>query len=1230
MKISSKTFTHITLACITCALIAQSVIGWQWLRAQANHDAALNAKIVQQSQALLVQTEQALQATLTCKDNDCLASQADMTTFVTGLKQVITQFQSIASQQKSNIRVMNNPSYPLLLVAINRFNATNDISPFQQALLASLSDGRLTHQNLIHLINAQYRHTQQQLFVQAVAVFIILGAIMGLLFWLGKKGSKVARHNTRGSQNDIEQLATQLERIDAKGIKSLLNDLHTSPVERRIYANLSAIYQDVEFQKRHSDLYRQLYALIGYEIRGMTNTIQGGVRLLAQDADENGAVMARDITLATNTLSELADNYNRLISAGNNAPTGNVSFLPLVSDLVVHLTAKTQHTHRRFDCHLSDNLPEVIEGNSTSLFWVLFLQLSNAISAQKEGHILLNICTQAADEVEQTRLIFEAIFLPTDRLDLAVINGANWQAVEEKSGTNDEWSRAILSNVNRFKSNWSQAQLTVALADSTLDSEHSSQTHAPQPACILQKLHVEIDITPKSYHHIERTLEKKNVMICTDSPLQIDLMSRMLTQYGATVQIVRAANDIFRALPNMKAFDAIIITDTVKGIKLKSFCKTLHSRLKKAGKTKLFLAASDSTTVKDTHQYVNKVFYTPFIPHELIPSLTEAIQEAEEADIPTQSAFLIVEDDRVQQFLLKKLLSKQGYDAHTVSDGSQAVQYMKEHGADIVFMDCIMPGMGGIEATKLIRQREIEQDTHQPATIIGATALTSASEHKLCIEAGMDYVISKPYKNDEIIKVIKKYMAIKKSVKAINTVLCGFLFACVSVASGTLSPPALAADLLNVVDAALAHNLTLRSTEAGLRASQYDLDVNRAKFLPSLGIPANTRWNDGATQKEQSDDVHNRYNDHGVNITLSQTLFNLGDLYSQGNVHIALDIESLKTEQIRQKIIREASISYFEYLKIGAQIRATQAEFDSSVSRLTLINRNIELGNVAGTERYEVLAQKERNANTLRTLKKDRLILLTQLENIVQQPVVPDFDLQSSIQFKAIEADKQRVLNDILYRSGNDLLIAQQTVHQRRQKLKETAATFSPSVKGSIGYTYNNTNEASANFFPDNGTTEEAVYTLTVELPIVDGGRDFYRYQQNKVNITQSEIALEDSRQRNQQQFDEFIYNINDLSASLQSLTTIIQANYASYLGIQKAHKLGTRTITDLLSAESKLFSSIRDYERARYDYIITLVQLNEIMGNLNINTIGKIAEKMSPMSDKNTDSPIPLHVLTQ
>ncbi|MFA0153775.1 response regulator, partial [Vibrio sp. 10N.261.46.C10] len=103
----------------------------------------------------------------------------------------------------------------------------------------------------------------------------------------------------------------------------------------------------------------------------------------------------------------------------------------------------------------------------------------------------------------------------------------------------------------------------------------------------------------------------------------------------------------------------------------------------------------------------------------------------------------------------------QEYEPDTVGDGADAVKHFMNKRSDIIFMDCIMPGMGGIEATKRIRQFEQENEKN-PCTIIGATALTSSNEHQACIEAGMDYVISKPYKSDQIIKVINKYVAVQK------------------------------------------------------------------------------------------------------------------------------------------------------------------------------------------------------------------------------------------------------------------------------------------------------------------------------------------------------------------------------------------------------------------------------------------------------------------------------------
>ena len=749
MKLSRKALIRFIVIFIAIGMACQMAIGLQWQNQTTEYNQALSSELMNSSHQLN-HTAQGLINTLNnCRTSECPAGTV-IDTQANTLQQDIKRFKHAAAMEKTTISLVGNTLYPQLELALVRFNTERDHQQLLQTMLQLLPQLQTTQQNLAATINNDFHQSLQTLFYRALVVFLIFGLILSALLLLLMTASKQKGRQSDHAQSDVNELANQLESISVNEITDLLNDISTPPAQRRIFANLSTMYQDVEQQKRNADLYRQLYALIGYEIRGMTNTIQGGVRLIAQEAGENGAVLARDITLATNTLSELADNYNRLISGGNSASAGKVTFLPLMSELLVHLSAKTQHSQRHLECHLGSNLPGDIEGNPTSLFWVLFLQLSNAISAQNEPFILFHINTESADEVEQSRIIFEIVFLPSNSLNLLDIKNANWQMLEEKSGINDEWSKAILSKVTRFESTWLKSEITL-----------NDNDQQPQQAN-MQKLRIGIDITPKSFHQAERSLENKHLMICTDSQLQIDIMSKMLARYGATVEIIRSANDIFRSLKRINDFDGIIITDTIKGIQLKSFCKTLHSRLKKSNKTKLFLAASESSTVQDTHEFVDRVFFTPFIPHELVPNLTEAMQATEEADEQTQNAFLIVEDDKVQQFLLKKLLSKQGYDAHTVSDGAQAVEYMKEHGADIVFMDCIMPGMGGIEATKLIRQREQDLDVYHPATIIGATALTSASEHKSCIEAGMDYVISKPYKNDEIIKVIKKYMAIKK------------------------------------------------------------------------------------------------------------------------------------------------------------------------------------------------------------------------------------------------------------------------------------------------------------------------------------------------------------------------------------------------------------------------------------------------------------------------------------
>ncbi|USD40036.1 TolC family protein [Vibrio sp. SCSIO 43135] len=435
-----------------------------------------------------------------------------------------------------------------------------------------------------------------------------------------------------------------------------------------------------------------------------------------------------------------------------------------------------------------------------------------------------------------------------------------------------------------------------------------------------------------------------------------------------------------------------------------------------------------------------------------------------------------------------------------------------------------------------------------------------------------------------------------------------------------------AASLSEVVEMSLRQNLALESARVGAKASERDADINSAKFLPSLSVSANTTWNESKTHKTDQD-TRSEYNSHGYNVSLSQSLFNLSDYYSQRSSLLDVDIQQLELAKTVQQTIQDVASTYFEVLKNKAQERATEAELSSAVARYRQLKRNVELGNVAGSEMYEVMAQKEQVANDLRTLRKDQKVLIRQLENFVQYPVVVSYDLVSSTQLQSLTKDLTQQLNTLASQENLDIQIAKRQVSKNRNQLRESGSDFLPSLSGSVSYSHNDTNAGSTDPL-DLGRNDQLVYSLNLDIPIISGGGDYHKYQKSALELTKAEIDLRDRIQNTEQSFHEAISNINDNAESLISLRTIIKANYASYRGIQKAYKLGTRTITDLLAAESKLFNSIRDYENARYTYVIETLGLEQLVGRLNLDTIKKISALMAHSDSTQTNSPIPLHLI--
>ncbi|MBL0182034.1 MAG: response regulator [Chitinophagaceae bacterium] len=113
---------------------------------------------------------------------------------------------------------------------------------------------------------------------------------------------------------------------------------------------------------------------------------------------------------------------------------------------------------------------------------------------------------------------------------------------------------------------------------------------------------------------------------------------------------------------------------------------------------------------------------------------------------------LVAEDNLVNQKWAIKILGKLGYEADIAGDGHIVLDMVDKTAYDLILMDVQMPGMDGLEATKMIRVCLNKQPT-----IIAMTANVMHGDRMACMQAGMDDYISKPVQLGELVNMLEKW-----------------------------------------------------------------------------------------------------------------------------------------------------------------------------------------------------------------------------------------------------------------------------------------------------------------------------------------------------------------------------------------------------------------------------------------------------------------------------------------
>ncbi|MBU4077385.1 MAG: response regulator [Euryarchaeota archaeon] len=114
---------------------------------------------------------------------------------------------------------------------------------------------------------------------------------------------------------------------------------------------------------------------------------------------------------------------------------------------------------------------------------------------------------------------------------------------------------------------------------------------------------------------------------------------------------------------------------------------------------------------------------------------------------------LVVEDNPLNMELILEILRSQGFTVDTVDDGEKAIKITEKSSYDLILMDIALPGIDGVEATKIIKSRP----AYKNVPVVALTAFAMAGDKERLLKAGFNDYISKPLDVHQFITKMEKY-----------------------------------------------------------------------------------------------------------------------------------------------------------------------------------------------------------------------------------------------------------------------------------------------------------------------------------------------------------------------------------------------------------------------------------------------------------------------------------------
>ena len=435
------------------------------------------------------------------------------------------------------------------------------------------------------------------------------------------------------------------------------------------------------------------------------------------------------------------------------------------------------------------------------------------------------------------------------------------------------------------------------------------------------------------------------------------------------------------------------------------------------------------------------------------------------------------------------------------------------------------------------------------------------------------------------------------------------------------APASSKTDLVTVYQEAAANNADLAAARADYAARSEVVPQARAGLLPNLSAGANlsdTRTDVDTSLGSQS--ISRSGTVYQAN--LSQPLFR-ADRWFQLQAAEATDEQAaLELSATEQSLILQSAETYFAVLRAQDNLASTKAEEAAFKRQLDQANERFDVGLSDKTDVLEAQAGFD-------TARANRIIAQQQVEDAFQALITltnRDFAALEGIEHSLpilaptpndakAWVDTAAAQNLNLQASNYAVEAAEETLRQRKAGHAPTldaVASFQKGDNDSLGFS----NSGTPPRFSDD--VEQRSIGLQLNIPLYSGGLTSSQVRESYQRLNQTEQLRESLRRQ-------VVQNTRNLHRAVNTDVETVQARKQSIISNQSAleateigYQVGTRNIVDVLDAQRELYSSVRNYNNARYDYILNNLRLKQAAGTLSPDDLNALEQYLK--SDYNPD----------